>query len=113
MKIVFYGIAAVLGLLGIIFIAGSQGIIMRMVIGVILFIGAGGMIYLSRMQPQIQRTEITQKIDLSGNVSLQKLKCQACGGELTEKLLQVKAGAIFVECEYCGSTYQLEEDVKW
>jgi len=113
MKIVFYIIAAILGLLGIVFIAGWQGSIMRMVIGIILFIAAGGMIYLSRVQPQIQRTEITQKVDLSGNVALEKMKCRSCGGELSEKSISVKAGAIFIECEYCGSTYQLEEEVKW
>ncbi len=113
MKYIFYGIAAVLGFLGIIFIAGSQGIIMRIVIGIILFAAAGGMIYLSRMQPQVTRTEVTQKVDLSGDVSLQKLTCNACGGQLTKKSLNIKAGAIFVECEYCGTTYQLEEEVKW
>jgi hypothetical protein len=25
----------------------------------------------------------------------------------------VRAGAIFVECEHCGATYQFEEEPKW
>lgn len=111
MKIAFTIIAAILGLLGLIFIVGSQGIIARIVIGVVLFVAAGALVYLSRMQPQVQ--EIRQKIDLSGNVNLQSLKCNSCGAALTEKSISVKAGAIFVNCEYCGSSYQLEEDVKW
>lgn len=111
MKIAFYAIAAVLGFLGFVFIVGSQGILLRIMIGIILFVAAGGMVYLSRLQPQ--HIEMTQKIDLSGDVNLQSLKCQSCGATLTDKSLSVKGGAIFVNCEYCGSTYQLEEEVKW
>lgn len=113
MRFVFYGIAAVLGLLGFIFVVGSQGQLIRIVIGIVLFVAAGGMVYLSRLQPQITKTEITQKVDLSGNVNLQKLTCNSCGAALNEKSIQVKAGAVFVHCEYCGASYQLEEDITW
>lgn len=113
MKYVFYGIAGLLGLLGLIFVVGSQGMILRIVIGIILFAAAGGMIFLAQARPQIQRTEITQKIDLGGNVSIESLKCRSCGAALSENAVSVRAGAVFVECAYCGAVYQLEEEVKW
>jgi hypothetical protein len=113
MKIVFYLVAAVLGFLGLMFVAGSQGQIVRIIIGIVLFIAAGGLVYLSRIQPQIVQTNITQKIDLSGDVSVESLKCKSCGAPLTEKSVSVQAGAVMVNCEYCGSVYQLEEEVKW
>lgn len=110
-KLVFYGLAGVLGLLGIIFVAGSQGQILRIVVGVILFAAAGGLIYLAQQQPQ--KTEVVQRIELGGDVNLQELRCTSCGGVLTDKDLRVEAGAVFVNCSYCGATYQLEEEVKW
>ncbi len=111
MKVVFYGIAAVLGALGLVFLLGAQGVIMRMVIGVVLFVAAGAMIYLAQARPV--HTTLSQKIDLSGDVSTQRLACQSCGAALSQKHLSVKAGAIFVNCEYCGAVYQLEEAPKW
>jgi uncharacterized Zn-finger protein len=32
---------------------------------------------------------------------------------LSKENLEVKAGAIFVECPYCGASYQIEEAPKW
>lgn len=113
MKIVFYILAGLLGFLGLVFVAGSQGQVLRIVVGVVLFAAAGGMIYLSRVQPQPQKTEITQKIDLSGDVQLQAFRCQSCGAALSEKDISVKGGAIMVNCPYCGAAYQIEEEVKW
>lgn len=113
MALASYFIATALGMLGLIFIAGSQGQIMRIVVGVILFIAAGVMVYLARVQPKPSQTTLVQKIDLSGDVSLQKLKCQSCGGTLTAKSITVNAGAVFINCEYCNAAYQLEEAPKW
>jgi hypothetical protein len=110
-RIVAYILAAALGVLGLIFIAGAQGQVLRIVIGVILILGAGGLIALSRLAPV--HTTITQKIDLSGDVNVQDLVCRRCGGHLSQKSVSVRAGAVFVNCEYCGAAYQLEEQPKW
>jgi hypothetical protein len=66
-----------------------------------------------RRTKEAQKTEIVQKIDLSGDVGLTKLKCQNCGGELSKDSITVKEGAIFVNCPYCGASYQLVEEPKW
>lgn len=113
MKVVAYLIAGVVAFLGFIFVVGSQGQIMRIVVGVTLFAAAGVLVYLTRAQ--LQRTEVThvQKIDLTGDVQLEEMKCTSCGGALGQDHLQVKAGAIFVDCPYCGASYQIEEAPKW
>ena len=113
MEIVTYIIAAVLGFFGVMFVVGAQGQIIRVIVGVILMAAAGVMIYLTRMRPKHEETTIVQKIDLSGDVNLEEMTCRNCGGTLDEDALSVHAGAIFVECPYCGASYQIEEAPKW
>ncbi|MBN2002867.1 MAG: hypothetical protein JXA21_05890 [Anaerolineae bacterium] len=113
MKTVSYIIAAILGIFGFIFIAGAQGQIMRIVVGIVLLVAGGALIYLSRMRPQQTQITNVQKIDLTGDVHLEQMKCQSCGGSLSKENLLVKAGAIFVTCPYCNASYQIEEAPKW
>ncbi|HEX9922523.1 MAG TPA: hypothetical protein VGD99_07660 [Anaerolineae bacterium] len=115
MKIASYLIAALLGFFGLMFIIGAQGLVMRFVVGIVLLVAAGALIYLVRAQPQVtqSQTTVVQKIDLSGNVNLEQMNCQACGAALSRDSIEVKAGAIFVNCDHCVSTYQIEEEPKW
>jgi Zn finger protein HypA/HybF involved in hydrogenase expression len=113
MKLASYIIAALLAILGFIFLTGSQGQIIRVVIGVVLLVGAGAVIYLFRSKPQVTQNTVVQQIDLSGDVNLETMKCKVCGAPLAKDSLEVKAGAIFVTCGHCGSTYQFEEEPKW
>ena len=113
MKTVSYIIAAVLLLFGFIFIAGAQGQIARFVVGIVLFAAAGALVYLTRVQPSATQVTHVQKIDLTGDVHLEEMKCTSCGGALGKEHLVVKAGAIFVDCPYCGASYQIEEEPKW
>ena len=53
------------------------------------------------------------KIDLTGDMSAQRINCESCGAELESEHISVKAGAIFVSCPYCGSDYQMVEEPKW
>ena len=39
-----------------------------------------------------------------------KFECQECGAELDKDAVTDKQGFIFVDCSYCGSTYQLIEE---
>lgn len=113
MKYVAYVLAVALGLLGGLFVAGAQGQAMRVVIGIVFFTAAGALVWLARMRPAHSTHTIVQKIDLSGDVNLQAMTCRSCGGSLSEKSISVKAGAVFINCEYCGAAYQLEEEPKW
>jgi Zn finger protein HypA/HybF involved in hydrogenase expression len=113
MKLVSYLLAAILAVLGLIFLTGSQGQIIRLVIGVVLLVAAGAVIYLFRSKPQVTQNTVVQQIDLSGDVNLETMKCKVCGAPLEKDSLEIKAGAIFITCAHCGSTYQFEEEPKW
>lgn len=115
MKTISYLIAAALAFGGLIFIVGNQGMAVRWIVGLILLAAAGVMVYLARVQPQVVKSEVTvkQQIELSGDVNLEKMACENCGAPLSKDSLEVKAGAIFVNCEHCGASYQIEEAPKW
>lgn len=111
MSVVVNVFAVLLGMLGILFIIGFQGQTGRLIIGLIL-VGAGVLLFLvSRLRPK--QTTFVQKIDLTGDISTQELKCKNCGSTLTNKSVTVRAGAIFISCEFCGTQYQLEEAPRW
>jgi len=114
-KCFFYGLAVILALLGLLFLiaAGQSNAVVRIAIGLVLLAAAGGLVVLVRLKP-IQQTHVHQmKVDLAGDTSLEKMLCKQCGAELSSKSVKIAAGAVFVDCEYCGSQYQLEEAPKW
>ena len=113
MKVVVYGLAGLLGLLGLIFIVGFQGSVGRLIIGVVLLAAAGVLVYLTRVQPQHTQVTTVQKIDLSGDVNLEEIRCNSCNAPLSKDEITVEAGAIMVSCSHCGATYQFEEAPKW
>jgi hypothetical protein len=81
-------------------------------IGVILIGGGIGLIWLGgRSKPGPDN--VTLKVDLPANVSMDTLKCKSCGGVLSPDNIQMVAGAPVVTCPYCGTTYQLTEEPKW
>jgi Zn finger protein HypA/HybF involved in hydrogenase expression len=113
MKIISYLVAAALAFFGFVFIAGSQGQILRLVVGVILLGAAAVFVYMISVKPQPSETTVVQKIDLSGDVNLEQIQCQNCQGTLDRDSIEVRGGAIFVNCPYCGASYQFEEEPKW
>jgi hypothetical protein len=113
MKLIAYPLAAMLGLLGIVFVVGAQGLPMRIVVGVVLLAAAGALVWLALQRPQQTTITVEQKIDLPGKVNIQAMTCRSCGAGLSKDSVAVKAGAIYVNCPYCGATYQLEEEPKW
>lgn len=113
MRVVIYALAALIGFLGFMFLVGSQGQIIRLVVGIVLLGAAIALVYLTRVQPKVTETTTVQKIDLSGDVDIEEIRCRSCNAPLSKDEIEVKAGAIFVQCEHCGATYQFEEEPKW
>jgi hypothetical protein len=113
MKIIAYLLAALLFVLGLVFIAGSQGLVMRLVVGGVLMAAAVAFLWLALQKPRPIETTVVQKIDLTGDVSLEQMKCRSCGGALSKDSISVKAGAIYVKCPFCEASYQIEEAPKW
>ena len=111
MQLVVYVLAVFLLLLGLVFVVGAQGQFLRIVVGIVLMLGAGGLVALLKLRPT--HTTVSQKIDVTGDIAVKQLQCRSCGGTLGKDSLEVKSGAVFVDCAFCGAAYQLEEEVKW
>ncbi len=119
-RIIAYLAAAVLLFFGVLFIWGAfspqaagQGggwIVVGLVMAAMAFLLIW---FASRRKAAEGQVEIIQKIDLSGDVNLEKLSCRNCGGALTADNVKMVAGAPVVSCPYCGTSYQLAEEPKW
>ena len=118
-KIIGYVIAAILIFFGILFIwaafspDGEVGWIVVGIISVAIGLGIIALIKFREPKPAQPPQEIVQKIDLSGDIELETLTCQKCGGELQKDSISIREGAIFISCPYCGSAYQMIEEPKW
>ncbi|MEE4195986.1 MAG: hypothetical protein V2J07_12375 [Anaerolineae bacterium] len=118
-KLIGYIFSGILIFFGVLFIWGAfgeNGSPGWIIVG-LLSVGIGfGLIFLlarSKKGAQAGETKITYEIDLPGEVSMDTIKCQSCGGALTQNDIKMVAGAPVVTCPYCETTYQLTEDPKW
>jgi hypothetical protein len=117
-KIVAIIAAVILILFGALMILGgtnsAAGAIGWLPVGIV-FIGVGLVIiyFATRQAAKAADNNVTLKIDLPGNVSMDTLKCKSCGGTLQPENIQMVAGAPVVTCPYCHTTYQLTEEPKW
>lgn len=120
-KIIGYVISGILILFGVLFLlsafapdtGGSP--VGRLVVGVILVgIGLAIIVAIKMREPKPeQKVVVEQKIDLSGDIELEKLQCKNCGAELDKKSITLAQGAVIVSCPYCGTSYQMVEEPKW
>ncbi len=117
-RIIAYIVAAIFIFFGVLFIWGAfspQGQPGWIVIGIITVAVGLVLIWLGgRVKTKAAEAEnVTLKIDLPANVSLDTMTCKNCGGALTMDNIKMVAGAPVVNCPYCGTTYQLTEEPKW
>jgi hypothetical protein len=115
MKILGYIFAGLLVVLGLLFVvaAASSGLWPRYVVGGVL-LGAGlVLVLIIRSRVPEKKVTLVQKVDVSGDVGLEELRCRQCGGSLDQKSVTVRAGAVFVTCPFCSGEYQIEEAPKW
>jgi hypothetical protein len=117
-KIVAIIAASILILFGALMVLGStnaeSGSIGWLPVGIV-FIGVGLVIiyFSTRQAAKPADNNVTVKIDLPGNVSMDTIKCKSCGGALKPENITLVAGAPVVTCPYCNTTYQLTEEPKW
>jgi DNA-directed RNA polymerase subunit RPC12/RpoP len=107
------------GLLNLYSLASPQAAnkVGRIVVALICFMIGGGIIFSvirrTTKTPDKMEVKVVQEIDLSGDVATEKLSCKNCGANLEQNSVKVKAGAVFINCPYCGSSYQITEEPKW
>ncbi len=115
-RIILYVSAAILIFFGVLFLwaSGASGSGVLLIITGVIQIGVGfGLIWFAGKKAGEEPIEIIQKIDLSGDIELETLSCQNCGGALTPDNIKMIAGAPVVSCPYCTTSYQLSEEPKW
>lgn len=119
-KVIAYIFAAILIFFGVLFIWATfspEGRMGWLLVGVIsVGIGFGIIWFAARKSPASapgQENNVTLNIDFPGDVSLETMKCQSCGGSLTADNIKMLAGAPTVNCPFCNTTYQLTEEPKW
>jgi hypothetical protein len=120
MKTTGYIATVVLVVFGILFLMSARAEYThspgtRILTGLVLVgIGAGIVVAIKRNEPKPdQKIEIVQKIDLTGGATADQMKCQQCGAPLSKDMVAVREGAVFINCPYCKSTYQITEKPKW
>ena len=118
-RIIGYVAAAFFIFFGALFVLaafGPTGKIGYILVGLIL-LGIGFvLIFFASRKSAVQganNQNVTLKIDLPGNVTMESIKCKSCGGVITDKDISLIAGAPVVACPFCHTTYQLTEEPKW
>ncbi len=119
-SIIAYILAGILIIFGVLFILAAFGEVFSpgwFLTGLVLVAIGFGLIvagyFIGQRAKQATAESVTLKLDLSGDVNLDTLKCKSCGGSLTADNIQMVAGAPVVNCPYCGTSYQLTEEPKW
>lgn len=83
--------------------------------GISVLIGFG-LIWFAQRKPKTESENaqnVSVNIDLPGEIKMETMKCQACGGAITSNNIEMQSGAPMVVCPYCDTTYQLNEEPKW
>ncbi|HEY5983349.1 MAG TPA: hypothetical protein VIU38_07730 [Anaerolineales bacterium] len=92
--------------------SGTAGILG--VAGLILLAGGAGLVYAAiRGQKTEVIQQVTMRVDLPGETKISPVTCRNCGGTLKPENIKMVGGAPMVVCPYCGTTYQLTEAPKW
>jgi hypothetical protein len=119
-KVIAYIFSAILIFFGVLFIWATfspEGQIYWLIIGIITVVIGFGIIWFARRSKPASDVAsgngVTLKVDLPGDVNLDSMQCNSCGGALTMDNIKMVAGAPVVSCPYCNTTYQLTEDPKW
>ncbi len=108
LKIVLAVSGAVTIFFGLVFLIGG-----RPVSGAVILLTGVFLLWTGLRKPRTRDVIVKQELELTGDVTLENMKCRQCGGTLSSDNASVRAGTVFVSCPYCHSEYQLEEAPKW
>jgi hypothetical protein len=83
-------------------------------VGILFLAGGAGLVYAAVRGGKTEVVQqVTMKVDLPGDTKISQVTCKSCGGALKPENIKMVAGAPWVECPYCGTSYQLTEEPKW
>lgn len=108
--VIGYVSSAVLLIFGVIFALASVYAPTRLVVSALLFLTGFGILYYIRRQQPVQ---ITQKLEVPGQIKVQMLKCANCSAALDINQIEIVKGVPSIRCSYCGHTFEVTEEPKW
>lgn len=83
-------------------------------LGIALILLSAAVVFaLQASRREDKEKQVTLKLDLPGEAGLDHLSCQQCGGALDMRHVTLAAGAVIVQCPFCGAVYELKEEPKW
>ena len=118
-RTILYILAGIIIVFSFLFILGAfspDGSTSWLWVGIIgLLVGFLCIFWGSRLGAKAEKStqNVTLRVDLPGNVSMDTIKCQSCGAPLSAEDIKMVNGAPMVSCPNCGTTYQLTEEPKW
>jgi hypothetical protein len=110
-RVVALVISFILALIGLAFLLAQPHTVGRLGIGALLLVFSAAVLLL--VFRRRQAVVVQQKIEIGGAISTAVLKCRNCGAELVKENISVQDGAVFAQCPYCHTPFQLEEEPKW
>jgi len=108
LRYILIGLGMLTVFLGLVFIIGGRPVIGGLILGTGIFLTVTGI-----RSHRTRNVVIRRELELTGDVSLEDMKCRQCGASLSSRSISLKAGTVFVACPYCHSEYQIEEAPKW
>ena len=101
---------------GLLFIAGAltpNGSLWWLPIGIISIALGFGIIWFVNRRNIAKSTDDssnTKTLDLHGNIELEIISCQNCGGTLSPEDIKIVEESPLVNCPYCGTSYLITRE---
>jgi predicted RNA-binding Zn-ribbon protein involved in translation (DUF1610 family) len=102
-------VAGVLFFFAIVFALATNYWPTGLVVSAMFFVVGFAIIYFISLKP----STITQKLEVSGDMSAVALKCPNCGASVDAKQIRIVSGVPYATCPYCGHTFEVTEEPKW
>jgi hypothetical protein len=107
-----YLAAAILILLGLIFLMASTYVASRLFVGGILIVIGFGIVILARRGNSVQGP-VKVEIEAPGSFKVESVKCANCGASLDSSKMELKQGVPTLRCPYCDKEFEVTEAPKW
>jgi predicted RNA-binding Zn-ribbon protein involved in translation (DUF1610 family) len=109
-KVLAYLASAILVFFGLVFMISFNLGIVNFVIGLVLVIIAGLLLFGVRERKPV---EIKQTVTVTGPVKTVEIRCPNCGAIIDPMKSQVIDGKPYVTCDHCGNKFELSEEPTW
>ena len=111
-KVAGYLAAAFLVFLGAVFLLASVYAISRLLVGTVLTLAGVAVAFLT-WRAGVVPPSVKYEIETPGSLKVDSVKCPNCGGKLDPSKIELRVGAAWIKCLYCGNEFEVAEEPKW